>query len=84
MNENSLDENLGTCGLGFPWDWNGNTIIEGSVVFDVNSSGNSTCGGVLTVLSDHDDWANLLFQGIADADATLATEIISCQNAPPL
>ena len=84
MNENSLDENLGTCGLGFPWDWNGNTIIEGSVVFDVNSSGNSTCGRVLTVLSDHDDWANLLFQGIADADATLATEIISCQNAPPL
>ena len=84
LNENSLDENLGTCGFGFPWDWNGNTIIESSVVFDVNFSGNSTCGGVLTVLSDHDDWANLLFQGIADADATLVTEIISCQNAPPL
>ena len=77
LNEDSLNENLGTCG-GPAWDWNGNTIIEPNVRFDINSSGNSTCGGTFTVLSDHNDWANIDLTGVQDADrAIFPKEIIS-------
>ena len=84
LNENALNENLGTCGAGSPWDWNGNGVIQNPVAFDINSQGNTSCGGTNTVLSDHDDWGNLFFQGIGDADGAVASqEIIDCTNAPP-
>ncbi|MDH3706168.1 MAG: hypothetical protein OES57_08875 [Acidimicrobiia bacterium] len=61
LDENDLDETLGVCG-GVPWDWNGDTSITTGVVFDANGDAS------LDVLSDHDDWASLVFTGILDAD----------------
>jgi uncharacterized repeat protein (TIGR01451 family) len=86
LNENNLNEFNGTCGPGFPYDWNGNETIESSVSFDVNSSGNSTCGGTLTILGDYDDWGNIFFGGLTDADGAMLIpvlqEIITEQPVP--
>ncbi|MEJ2086661.1 MAG: hypothetical protein P8Y44_13475, partial [Acidobacteriota bacterium] len=80
LNENNLDENLGVCGAP-PVDWNSSGTIQSGVSFDLNPSGNPTCGGTLTTLQDHNDWANLSFSGILDSDGiqTLQPrEIIDC------
>ena len=84
LNENNLNENNGTCGIGFPVDWNGVNGIESSIAFDINSSGNDTCGGTLTTLRDFDDWSNLNFGGIGDADGAPVAplEIITEQPVP--
>ena len=87
LDENDLDENNGTCGPGFPWDWNGNVTIENPVVFDINSADafqEGACGGTLTTLSDFDDWGNLYFDGLTDADRALLIpqEIITEQPVP--
>lgn len=86
LDENDLDENLGTCGAP-AWDWNGNTIIETGVVSNINSSEQFQflCGGPLTVLEDHDDWSNLSFASLSDADGARRgpVEIIDCDNPPP-
>ncbi len=79
LNENSLNENLGTCGAGFPWDWNGNATIQSSVAFDVNSD------SVFSVLTDSNDWANITFQGLAGANAgnrVSAPELVTEQPVP--
>ena len=86
LNELSLDENKGTCG-NVPWDWNHNTIIENNIVYDVNAPGNSTCGGTFTILSDHNDWANLYMTGLLDADGMIPMElkeVITCDNPAPV
>ena len=89
LDENALDENEGTCG-GAAWDWNGNSTIEGSVAFDLNSSDSQqtfTCGGTLSVLHDFDDWSYLRLDLVADADGEgrrAPPEVIDCDNpAPP-
>ena len=86
LNENNLNENLGTCGSP-SWDWNGNSVIETGVVYDINSSDTyqvANCGGTHTTLTDYNDWANLLYSGVQDADgAVLFQEIIDCDNRPP-
>jgi hypothetical protein len=88
LDENNLDESMGMCGAP-PWDWNGNTIIESGVVFDINSdepTPNLSCGGTLTTLRDYDDWGHILFGGLGDADGRAVTpsEIVDCDNpAPP-
>ena len=49
LNENALNENLGVCG-NVPVDFNGNSVIESNIVFDLNSSDTgqvSACGGTL-------------------------------------
>ncbi len=64
LNENALNENLGVCGSP-AIDFNGNSIIESNVVFDLNSSDttqSSTCGGTLTTLTDYDDWGQCLLR----------------------
>lgn len=88
LDENALDETVGICGAP-AWDWNGNTVIESSVVQEINGtcSGagpNADCGVSLSILRDHDDWSALLFTGLADADLTRAffKEIISCPGPP--
>jgi hypothetical protein len=90
LNEAALNENAGTCGNppGPGWDWNGNAVLENPVSFDINSAdGNQVgaCGGTLTTLTDYNDWANIVFTGLGDADlAVNPPEIISCDNpAPP-
>lgn len=86
LDENNLDENNGTCGPDFPWDWNGNASIESSIAFNVNDydSEVGACGGTFSTLSDYNDWGNILFGGVGDADgARLAPlEIITEQPVP--
>lgn len=60
LDENALDERTGVCG-GVPFDWNGANGIEPLVQADINAQAALQpvlCGGVLSVLSDHDDWSN--------------------------
>jgi hypothetical protein len=88
LDENDLDENLGVCGAP-GWDWNGNSILESGVVQDINSAEPlqvQRCGGVLTVLRDANDWANVWFLGVNDGDGArlAAPEIIDCDNPAPL
>ncbi|MGI9602183.1 MAG: fibronectin type III domain-containing protein [Acidimicrobiales bacterium] len=85
LDENNLDETIGICG-GVPWDWNGDTVFDTGVVADINDA-----DGSFTVLSDHDDWANLVFTGINDGDgavpgesrSVVVLELISDQPIPP-
>ena len=87
LNENALNENLGVCGSP-PVDFNGNSVIEANVVFDLNSSDTgqaSSCGGTLTTLTDYNDWGNVSFAGLSDGDGAhlFPVEIIDCDNPPP-
>lgn len=92
LDENNLDENQGVCGPNPPGpvviDWNNNGTLEASVVRDINPSDTAqglACGGVLTVLTDHDDWSNLVFMptwNIADGAFIPPPDIIACE--PPL
>ncbi len=61
LNESNLNENLGVCGA-TPIDWDGNSIIQTGVVSDVNNDFS------YTILNDYNDWANLYFTGLQDAD----------------
>lgn len=92
LDENDLDENEGTCGPGFPWDWNGNTLIETAVVLDINPDSDPFhelfCGGVLSILRDRDDWGNIKLWRVADglADGSRPrdpSQMIVCDNPPP-
>ena len=85
LDENRLNEFLGTCG-GPAVDWNGNTNIENPVTYDVNrdfggNPQNGGCGGNLTELRDHNDWRNLVYSGILDPDTP--PELVECENRPP-
>ncbi|WP_223789528.1 hypothetical protein [Marinicella meishanensis] len=84
LNENQLIEADGICNSQ-AIDWNDNAVIDGAPVsVDINSDGgNSSCGGVLTTLSDHDDWAAINFAGILDSDRP-DLPVISCHNPAPL
>ncbi len=90
LDETNLDENDGTCGPGFPWDWNGNGPIESGVAFDINPDGDPLheifCGGALSVLNDGDDWGNIQLWPLVDGDGAKprsASQMISCDNPPP-
>lgn len=90
LDENDLDENDGTCGPGFPWDWNGNTVIENSVSFDINPSSDPLnplfCGGALSLLHDRDDWGSIILWLVADGDGDqprAAEQSLVCDNPPP-
>ena len=80
LDENSLNEHEGICN-DVPVDWNFDSLIEANVVFDINTLGNASCGGTLTTLRDHDDWANISFSGLETLREPI--EIIECDNPPP-
>jgi len=88
LDERNLNENNGVCGPSNPIDWNNNGSIESLITLDINSNDDfqvNQCGGTLTTYSDFNDWANIVFSGISDADgATLFSpiEIMSCSNSP--
>jgi hypothetical protein len=94
LNENALNENLGTCGS-TAIDWNFINGLETSISYDLNrtatnptaSTGvdNGSCGGTLTTLNDYNDWSNIVFTGLADADGALLfpRRIVDCDNRPP-
>lgn len=90
LNENSLNENNGICGSP-GWDWNSNGgTFQSSLILNINSDDefeSSNCGGTLTVLNDHNDWANISFSGLGNADGASVTgiqEVISCDNPAPM
>ena len=84
LNENSLNEFNGVCGPGSPVNWNGGDLST-SVAFITRNYGSNNCGGQAgcTVLDasvgDFNDWGNLVYTGLTDADGALAEkEVISC------
>ncbi len=89
LNENALNETLGICNSPVSaFDWNNNAMIESNVVFDINSADSaqvSNCGGTRTILTDHNDWGNMLFTGLSDGDGQnlIPYEIIDCDNPVP-
>jgi hypothetical protein len=87
LNENALDETQGVCGAP-PIDFNNSGTIQSNIAFDLNASDSNQaagCGGTLTILADNDDWAQVFFGGIADADAPSSRliEIVDCDNPAP-
>jgi len=87
LDENNLDENVGVCGAP-PWDWNGNSVLETGLMFDINPEDMfefGLCGGNLSVLRDYDDWSNLFFGGVTEADGArlVRREIVDCDNPAP-
>ena len=86
LNESNLNENAGVCGA-TAIDWDNDGFFSTSVVADINSDYEfqaSGCGGTFTTHQDHDDWANVYFLGLNDADgrAVIAKEIITETIAP--
>jgi len=47
--------------FGFPRDWNGNGTLESSVAVNVNNDRDNNGNPVLGVLTDWNDWANLVY-----------------------
>ena len=71
----------------YGWDWNGDGQLQSSVTHDINSDDESqttNCGGIYTVLTDHDDWGNIYMHGLSDDDGSMPVtkEIITCGQAP--
>jgi len=92
LDENDLDEAEGTCGVPFAWDWNGNTAIENSIVFDINSADADQaifCAGTLSVLRDSNDWGRVRLDVLpapagAGAAPRSASVTIDCHNPAPV
>lgn len=84
INENAVNESAGVCGSP-AIDWNGNGTIQDGIQVDLNPLEGSACGGNFTVLTDFNDWANLIlssFPGSPGGGAPAGgTE---CQNTPSL
>lgn len=96
LNENSLNEPQGVCGNppgpGVDWNSDGDATDIG-LAFNINPD----WGAALTTLQDYNDWANISFSGIGDADGSsnlvarrfaafsrlAQKEIVSCDNTPP-
>lgn len=84
LNESALDESLGVCGTQ-PVDWNTNNVIENAIQADINPGESLSCGGQFTILSDFNDWENVILStlpGSPGAGAPVGS--ISCQNTPEL
>jgi hypothetical protein len=78
LNEASLNELVGVCGsTSSPWDWNGNGVYESGVNRDLNND------GLIQTLGDNNDWANLSFGGLSDADGMSATVEVVEEQPPP-
>jgi len=92
LDENHLDETAGMCG-GVAIDWNSNDggLLTDTAIdlnpYDVQdpvATQTADCGGVLTVLSDHDDFAALVLTGLPgapDSGVEEPTEITTCVDS---
>ncbi len=83
LDENHLDETIGICG-GKAIDWNGDGVLKTDLAKDINAYGNSIqqvneCGGILTSLTDHDDWAAITLLGLPPGSGEPAAQISSCE-----
>ena len=78
LDENNLNESDGICN-GVDWDWNGNSVIENGIAFNLNPAYDFT----LDIHQDYNDWANLSLSGLNDADGTFPfPEIITEEPLP--
>ncbi len=89
LNEGALNEQAGICGVSsnVPVDWNGNSVIETSVSFDINASDAgqvTSCGGTLTSITDFNDYGLLNLAAVGNAnDRGASHEVIDCTHQPP-
>lgn len=88
LNESSLDEQAGICGLGVgpPIDWNGDgDATDVGLVWDINRDGANIGDGFFSIVADYNDWANIFFLGLnaGDGASAMAPEIVSCPAVPP-
>lgn len=82
IDENIVDESIGVCGSP-AIDWNGNGTIENGIQVDINDGELFGCGGQFSILSDFNDWANLIFSTLPGAPGGGAPPgSIECQNTP--
>lgn len=83
LNENSLNESDGVCG-NVAIDWNGNGTFQNGIQADVNASGNVSCGGQFTVLTDVNDWANLILSSLPGSPGNGGGSLggVHCQDTP--
>ena len=92
LNENALNETRGICGGPPGWDWNEDgDALDNPVTADINklwtNTGSGTGDGLYQILYDYDDWANLYYAGIHDADGVgvppvASRELVVCQVPP--
>ena len=86
LNELALDEAQGVCGNppGPGWDWNGDgDAIDVNLQWDINTDNGGSGDGAFSLLRDFDDWANLVFSAVVDADGMrLGNELMTCQAVP--
>ena len=58
-------------------------IYDSAKEFNASDTAQATsCGGMLTTLSDYNDWANIIFTGVSDFDGASLTppEVIDCDR----
>jgi hypothetical protein len=92
LDENNLDETLGICGGSPGWDWNEDgDALDVGIIVDINRKWyrEDDGDGLFGVLTDYNDWDNLNYNGIFNADGApfLASNLISrevaiCQPFP--
>lgn len=83
LDEEDVDEHQGVCGAP-AIDWNGDGTLQAGLTFDLNPGYAASCGSALRTLSDFDDWSNLTFLGLLDAQSKLASlqDETACGGAP--
>lgn len=95
LDESALDERAGVCGLaaGVPLDWDNDAQIDSVLVSaDINpwreGRPDVSGDGTISVLTDHNDWANLWFVSVSPGGAMLRMErepvIITERRLPEL
>jgi hypothetical protein len=83
IDETNLNEFAGLCG-DVPVDFDNSGGFNSGYSLNLNAHAGeaANCGGTLTTLEDHNDWANLVFTGPRDnGDVGVRPEIIVCD--PP-
>jgi hypothetical protein len=83
IDEQAVDEHQGVCGAP-AIDWNGDGTLQSGLTLDLNPGYAASCGKDLRTLADFDDWANLTFLGLLDAQAKLGglKQQTACGGAP--
>ena len=88
IDENHVNEHLGTCGFGWAIDWDTNNSLQADLKLNLNSYDQETgqCGGTNTVLSDYDDWGNVALKvlpaPLSGGGAEPPTDSVSCPPPP--
>lgn len=77
LDENALDESKGICGNP-PIDWDWDSIIASGLKYDLNPG---QCGNsAYSILSDHDDWGNIVVDMASDGGGPVIEESIACPS----